>query len=83
MQDIPIGVVGAIRAGIEKGRFVEVVDDRSVSGGFLILTYERQNRTGETFDSWVADSSDVELYFEDVEWIVQWPTDDVGDLTGS
>jgi hypothetical protein len=72
MRDIRTGVVGRIVAGLDVGRFVEVLDDWDASGGFLILTYDAADRSGEGYDSWVETIIDVDLYFEEAEWEVEW-----------
>jgi len=72
-RDLRTGVVGQIRAGREAGRFVELVDDSENTGGWLIFTYGRHDRSGEAFDTWAASIVDVDLYFDDCGWVVEWP----------
>lgn len=72
MREIRLGTVGEIVTGVEAGRFVEVLDDWSGSGGFLIFTYENRDRSGETFDSWVENIIDVERYFDESGWEIAW-----------
>jgi len=62
MRDLRIGELGRIVAGDDTGRFVEVLDDAPLSGGFLFLTYDKVDRSGNAFDSWVES-------IEDVEWL--------------
>jgi len=69
---VRIGVLGRIVAGDDTGRFVEVLDDASLSGGFLILTYDNVDRSGNAFDSWVESITDVDLYFDECGWEVEW-----------
>lgn len=72
MRDLRLGTVGRIASGIDAGRFVEVLDDFESSGGFLILTYDNADRSGDAYDSWVESIIDVELYFDEAGWEVLW-----------
>lgn len=72
MRDLRLGTVGRIASGIDAGRFVEVLDDFESSGGFLILTYDNADRSGDAYDSWVESIIDVDLYFEEAGWDVLW-----------
>ncbi len=72
MRDLKVGVVGRIDAGEDVGRFVEVIDDTDSSGGFLILTYDCVDRSGDAYDSWVESIVDVDLYFTECGWEVEW-----------
>lgn len=73
MRDLRIGVVGRLVAGDEAGRFVEVVDDADSSGGFLVQIYEHPDRSGVAYDSWVESIVDVDSYFDEMGWAVEWP----------
>ena len=48
------------------------MDDTSSSGGFLILTFDNVDRSGNAYDSWVESIVDVELYFAESGWEVEW-----------
>ncbi|WP_051640412.1 hypothetical protein [Cellulomonas sp. URHE0023] len=72
MRDLRVGVLGRIAAGDDAGRFVEVTDDTSSSGGFLILTFDNVDRSGNAYDSWVESIVDVDLYFAESGWEVEW-----------
>lgn len=72
MRDLKVGVLGRIVAGDDAGRFVEIADDASTSGGFLILTYDNADRSGNAYDSWMQSIIDVELYFAESGWEVEW-----------
>jgi hypothetical protein len=67
-----IGTLGYIRAGSEAGRVVEVIDDGSNTGGLLICTYADANRSPEVFDVWAETIVDVDLYFDDRGWEIEW-----------
>ncbi len=69
---IPLGVIGRILRGDERGRFVEVVDDGPRTGGFLIFTYADADRSPEVFDAWVKTLDAVESYFRESGWSVEW-----------
>jgi hypothetical protein len=72
MRELPVGVLGRITTGDESGRVVEVVDDSQNTGGFLIFTYADLARSPEAFDAWAPSIVDVELYFDDRSWEVEW-----------
>jgi hypothetical protein len=72
MTDVRVGTLGRITAGNEAGRVVEVVDDSRNTGGWLIFTYADLDRSPEVFDAWVESIVDVELYFDDRNWHVEW-----------
>lgn len=72
MSNLRVGVLGRIVAGEGAGRIVEVADDTETSGGFLILTYDSVDRSGNAYDSWVESIVDVELYFAETGWEVKW-----------
>lgn len=75
MRDIRTKTLGEIVAGEDAGRFVEVLDDSHVSGGFLILIYDNVDRSGAAHDHWVESIVDVELFFDELEWVVHWRSD--------
>lgn len=67
-----VGVLGRITAGEDAGWFVEVVDDAAATGGFLILVHDAADRSGVGYDSWVGSIGDVERYFSESGWVVEW-----------
>lgn len=71
-HDIPLSTLGQIVNGRETGRFVEVIDDSLRTGGYLIFTYADAERSPEVFDSWVETFADVEAYFRESDWRVDW-----------
>jgi len=72
MRDLRSGTVGRITGGVDEGRFVEVLNDWGSSGGYLILIYDNPDRSGQGFDAWVGSIVDVELYFDEAGWEVEW-----------
>jgi len=72
MLEIRLKTVGKIVAGEDKGRFVEVLDDSHESGGFLIFTYDSLDRSGDVYDHWVESIVDVDLFFEELAWRIDW-----------
>jgi len=72
MDERQVGVLGEIVAGHELGHFVKVMDDTENTGGFLIVTYADAERSPEVFDSWVESIIEVDKYFEELGWRVQW-----------
>ena len=47
-------------------------DDSAASGGFQIYTYADDERSPEVFDAWVESFADVESYFRESGWNVDW-----------
>lgn len=72
MRELKIGVVGRIVSGIDADQYLEIIDDYDVSGGYLILTYENRDRSGEGYDAWVETIINVDLFFEESGWEVEW-----------
>ncbi len=68
----PFKTLGRILAGQEAGRYVEVLDDTRNSGGFLIFTYADAGRSPEVFDAWVETLADIETYFLESSWEIEW-----------
>lgn len=67
-----VGVLGRIASGLDAGWYVEVVDDAASTGGFLVLVHDAADRSGTGYDSWVRSISDVERYFSESGWVVEW-----------
>jgi hypothetical protein len=72
VTDVQIGVLGRILEGTETGRVVEVIDDGPNTGGYLIFTYADMDRSPEVFDGWVESRPDVDRYFEESGWQIDW-----------
>ncbi len=71
MSEIRVGVIGKILQGEEKGFFVKVIDDSDSTGGYLILTSEEKS-FGSGFDGWVKNREDLEGYFREAGWKIDW-----------
>lgn len=73
MRELRIATPGRIVSGVDAGRYVQILDDWANSGGFLILTHDGDgDRAAEGHDSWVESIVDVELYFDECGWVVEW-----------
>ncbi len=72
MPNVQVATLGRILAGEEAGRFVEVIDDSASSGGYPIFTYADADKSPEVFDSWVGTFEDVERYFAESGWTIEW-----------
>lgn len=68
----PLGRSGRIISGDDAGWFVEVIDDTDSSGGFLILTHERLDQSGQGYDSWAESLDAVTSYFAESGWQIEW-----------
>lgn len=71
MSTIKVGMTGRICSGVDSGQYVKVLHDRIASGGFLILVSGSPTTT-DGFDSWVPDWDQLERYFQESGWEVDW-----------
>lgn len=70
---IPIGQVGRISAGEQRGWYVQVVDDAENTGGYLILTCRNADmKSGEGYNDWVEKREDLVAFFAESGWRVLW-----------
>jgi len=72
---IEIGKTGLIIEGDDKGWYVFIEDDTQDSGGYLILTFntlDLKDKSRQSFDSWVENFQDLETYFKEASWKVNW-----------
>ena len=65
-----IGKRGRITAGENAGFFVRVEDDSANTGGYLILCW--RDGTDEGFDNWVEKLTDLDEFFMESGWNVEW-----------
>jgi hypothetical protein len=72
MTAVRVGTLGRIVAGEESGRVVEVLDDSARTGGYLIFTYADADRSPDVFDSWQDSLAEVQRYFNESRWEVEW-----------
>ncbi|MES2459354.1 MAG: hypothetical protein V4671_02135 [Armatimonadota bacterium] len=67
---VPVGQKGRITSGEKSGWSVFVEDDRSNTGGYLILM-SPDDFTSSGFDDWV-EAADLEEYFIETGWEITW-----------
>lgn len=70
-MEIRVGEVGRIVGGKDAGHYVQVLDDKANSGGFLIFIAPTPDMHGG-FDSWVEGHEVLRQFFEESEWRVEW-----------
>jgi hypothetical protein len=70
-MEIRVGEVGKIVAGKDVGHYVQVIDDKANSGGFLVLTAPTPDMH-RGFDSWVENDEVLRRFFEESAWRVEW-----------
>jgi hypothetical protein len=72
---IPLEVEGQVINSSHIGHTVKVADDQEATGGFLIYEWWQEssgpNQNG-AFDSWVESEADLEQFFVESGWVVQW-----------
>jgi len=74
---IPIGVIGCILNSDRVAHRVRVADDLDNTGGFLIYEWwDGSNGPNDYqgFDSWVETRDDLQQFFAESGWQVDWPT---------
>jgi hypothetical protein len=75
MGKIPIGICGRILTSEHPNMRVRVQDDAKNTGGFLIYSWwdgsTGPNESG-VFDDWVESEADLEQYFAESGWSVEW-----------
>lgn len=72
---IPIEVIGTILNSRHAGHKVRVSDDSENTGGFLIFEWWQGSdgpNAANAFDSWVEKKADLEEFFLETGWVVQW-----------
>lgn len=70
---VPVGVKGRIRNAGVKEPYVFVQDDLSNTEGYLVLTSDNIDFT-TGYDGWVL-KNDLDEYFQEAGWDVQWLED--------
>ena len=77
MTAIPLEQVGRITRGVDTGQFVLVRGDQKRTGGFLILHSSTPGvfSASEVFDNRVEQPSDLDAFFVETGWDVDWQPD--------
>lgn len=71
---IPMDVVGRIASGHQQGRFVKILPPGlSQTSGYLILINDQEDMQGNGGDYWVETREDLDGFFEEANWVVEWP----------
>ncbi len=70
---IELNRVGRIKEGDDCGQFIRVEFDPDDTGGYYILQSTSQNfDTPETYDAWIKSKSDLEAFFAESCWEIEW-----------
>jgi len=70
---IKINEIGRIQQGNYLNWFVKVIDDSNgETGGYYISIFKNVDQKGEAYDDWLEKFEDVEEYFKEVSWIINW-----------
>ena len=74
MTTVPFERVGRIATGPDAGQFVLVRDDQERTGGFLIFKSTAPDvfSEPEVFDAWVGQREDLDAFFAEAGWTVEW-----------
>lgn len=68
---IQVGKKGRILRGDSASHYVLIEDDGENTGGYLILIAEDVT-FHHGFDNWVEDMEELERYFEESQWEIEW-----------
>ncbi len=73
-MDIRLNTVGEIIEGDQKGWFVLVEFDQDNTGGYYIYQapIPEVKKSTEGYDDWLESKNDVEGYFNESNWKIQW-----------
>lgn len=69
--DIRLGTVGKIIHGEDSGSYIKIIHDELNTGGYLIITSNHLN-FDTTHDNWVENLSNLQNYFIECKWIIDW-----------
>lgn len=70
---IKINEIGKIQQGNYLDWFVKVIDDSTgETGGYYISIFKNIDQKGEAYDDWLENFEDVEEYFKENNWIIDW-----------
>ena len=70
----PIGVIGKVQGGIHPDMKVQVLEDVSSDGFNILKWWPGSGGLGPdgVFDDWVASREELELYWLEAGWQVEW-----------
>jgi len=74
-MSIPIGIEGRILNGEHLEMRVRVEDDSANTGGYLVYQWWSGSagpNTNGAFDDWVESMEQLEEYFMETGWRIQW-----------
>jgi len=72
---ICVDVSGRVLNSTRQGHIVRVKDDRHATGGFFIFESwvgSMRPNAGGAFDFWVESESQLEQFFAEAGWEIQW-----------
>ena len=65
--------VGKILKGDDVGQFIRVEHDPDDTGGFYIYQSTIIDfSSSDTFDSWVETRDDLDSFFKESKWVIDW-----------
>jgi hypothetical protein len=68
-----VGKTGRIKSGTQAGFSIRVEYDPDETGGYYILSWKDEPR--EAYDNWVQSLNDLEQFFVESGWVVEWSGD--------
>jgi len=73
-NSIKYNVTGEIVSGKSKGWFLRIEETVKGSGSYLILVSKDRefSKYAEGYDYWAENSSEVQGFFKDTKWAVEW-----------
>lgn len=72
MTNIVLDKIGKVLEGEDKGWFIKIVKDTERTRGYYVFFCKNKNFKGEVFDNWLLNYDDLQQYFVEKKWEIEW-----------
>lgn len=73
MIKIELDKIGKILEGDDAGQYIRIEHDPDDTGGYYIYqSTVKDFSSDETFDSWVENKNELEAFFSESNWVIDW-----------